>query len=160
MLGEAVQNVKNVLANVVATVDRYRIGDHRALITRQCRVRQRADEQPGEEANVIDAFDELFGALLSIGRQIAEPGQVFDDGARVAILALVQLGELESEKLGEARFQIGAQRIFAGQRLQIFVRSQALLHFSDRVNVSYEGDYFGYVLFQTVGRICLYLKGK
>lgn len=40
VFGETVQNVEYVLADVVAAVDRYRVGDHGAAVARQRRMRQ------------------------------------------------------------------------------------------------------------------------
>lgn len=60
VLGETVQNVENVLADVVSTVDGYGIGDDGSFVPRERRVGQRADEKPGEEPDVVNALDKLL----------------------------------------------------------------------------------------------------
>ena len=63
VLGEAVENVEDVLGYVVAAADRHRIGDDGALIAREARVHERSDKQPGQKANVVDAVDKILGAI-------------------------------------------------------------------------------------------------
>ena len=46
MLGEAVEDVEYVLADVVSAVDGYRIGYDGSLVASERRVGQRSDEQP------------------------------------------------------------------------------------------------------------------
>lgn len=63
VFGETVEDVEDVLADVVAAVDRYRVGDHGAFVAGQGRMGERADEYPGEETNVIDAFHKFFRSM-------------------------------------------------------------------------------------------------
>ena len=76
VLGKTVENIEDVVANKVATVDGYRVADDGALVLGQGRMGQRANQDPGEEADVVDAVDELFGALLVVRGQVGQPRQV------------------------------------------------------------------------------------
>ena len=93
--------------------------------------------------------------LLSIRRQIAEPGQVFDDRSRISVLALVQLGELECQKLRQTGFELSAQRVLTETRLQALVGLKVLLDLGDSVYVRDEGYDVSDVLFETIGSVCL-----
>lgn len=156
VLGEAVEHVEDVLADVVAAVDGNGVADDDALVAGERRVRERADEDPGEEADVVDAVDKLLGALLVVRGQVAQPGQVLDDAAVVAVLALVELGELERQELGQAGLQLRAQRVHvAAARLQALVGLQVALHPVDRVDVGDELDDLGDVLLQAIGHVDL-----
>ncbi len=115
-----------MLANVVTAIDRYRIGYDGALVACQRRVSERADQDPREKAYVVNAFDVLLGALLSIRWQVAQPGQILGNRSGIALLKLVQLGELERKELSQAGLELCAKRVLARTALQVLVELEIL----------------------------------
>ena len=66
LLGESCHDDHDVVGDVLTRLQGDRLTDDAAARLRNSRVRQRTNQQPGEQANMADAIDELFRTINKI----------------------------------------------------------------------------------------------